>query len=192
MLATVCIQAMIWPPKVFPWWFAWGGRTSSVLCTWVCSAESASFSSQVSETQQQCMLWMLSEENTPSEACSLLHTQWKEEKQKGTEEPCGLQGKQEAEHLLCWGVSRAASTAPTGAVREVQQQLKRLSKTLHCVWWTPVQMCLIKVRAGHDYLITCYKSPDCLRQHWTDERNEDPNQWSSCITWAFLMSLSSI
>lgn len=136
--------------------------------------------------------WMLSEENIPSEACSLLHTQWKEENQKGTEEPCGLQGKQEAEHLLCWGVFRAASMASTGAVRAVQQQLKRLSKTLHCVWWTPVQMCLIKVRAGHDYFITCYKSPDCLRQHCTDERNEDLKQCSSCITWAFLMSLSSI
>lgn len=55
MLATVCIQAMIWPPKVFPWWFAWGGRTSSVLCTWVCSVETASSSAQVSETEQQCI-----------------------------------------------------------------------------------------------------------------------------------------
>lgn len=72
ILATVSIQAMIWPPKVFPWWFAWGGWTSSILCTWVRSVETASSSSKVSKIRQQCIneLFQLvtdsQEENTAS------------------------------------------------------------------------------------------------------------------------------
>lgn len=280
MLATVCIQAMIWPPKVFPWWFAWGGRTSSVLWTWVCSVETASFSSQVSETQHQCINERFQWKTHPVKR-AVCFRQWKKKNRKAQKSLVVCRGSSKRLNicsvlpgaavaasrqcilcqgeLLSWGqeqflcpcvpvravpvslcpvpvslcqgqflcpcvplsvslclspcvpvscvpvravpagqqqpkphhvlfrVFRAASTAPSGAVRAVQHQLKCLSKTLHCVWWAPVQMCFIKVRAGHNYLIL-------LRSLWLSETTPNRgDKWGSGpVTTLCYLSISDV
>lgn len=52
MVATFSIQAMIWPPKVLPWWLVWGGRTSSTLSTRVFSAGTVWLQSLLSRSSQ--------------------------------------------------------------------------------------------------------------------------------------------
>lgn len=154
ILATVSIQAMIWPPKVFPWWFAWGGWTSSILCTWVRSVETASSSSKESEIQQQCInevfqlvtLIARKKISAVTEACNLLHTQWEEEKKKGTEDLCSLQGKQGAEDLLCsserckrWGMVHPAVYHSTVILPSPHYTLqRRCVRSSYCESWLAV------------------------------------------------------
>lgn len=154
ILATVSIQAMIWPPKVFPWWFAWGGWTSSILCTWVRSVETASSSSNESEIQQQCidevfqLVTLIAKKKIPpvTEMCNLLQTQWKEEKKKDTEDLCSLQGKQEAEYLLCsskrckrWGMGHPAVYQSTVIFPSPHYILQRSCvRSSYCESWLAV------------------------------------------------------